>query len=376
MKKVLIFSLAYYPHVGGAEIAVKEITDRLSPQEFEFHMVTMRFSRTEPRIEKIGTVLVHRIGPGGRLGKLLFQFTAYLKANALHKTYHYSAIWALMAHSSGIPAGLFKKKHKKVFYFLNLQEGDPLQHIERTMRPLWPLFVQGFRRADLVQPLSNFLANWARKMGYTGPIEIIPNGVDLKRFVGEPISHEGTVLITTSRLVHKNAVDDVIRALPLLPSNIRFKILGTGPDEAMLRALVKEKGVENRVEFVGHVVHAEMPAHLHAADIFIRPSRSEGQGSSFIEAMAAGLPVIATQEGGIADFLFDTKRNPEKEPTGWVVDKNNPEQIAQAVNDILEHSDQTKRVITTAKRRAEGHYSWDIIVRDMQEKVFSRASQN
>lgn len=372
MRKVLIFSLAYYPHVGGAEVAVKEITDRISPSEFEFHMVTMRFSRTEAKVEKIGNVLVHRIGPAGRVGKLLFQFNAYFKANKLHKKYHYNAVWALMAHSSGVPAGLFKRKHKDVFYFLNLQEGDPLPYIERTMRPLWPLFVQGFRRADLVQPLSTFLAGWARAMGYKGPIEIIPNGADLKRFAGEPIPHDGKVLITTSRLVHKNAVDEVIRALPLLPEEVRFKILGTGPDEAMLRALAKEKKVEDRVEFLGHVDHAAMAAHIHAADIFIRPSRSEGQGASFVEAMAAGLPVIATQEGGIADFLFDAKRNPDKEPTGWVVDKNNPEQIAQAVRDILENPDKTREVVATAKAMVEERYGWDTIVAAMKSRVLSR----
>lgn len=372
MKRVLIFSLAYYPHVGGAEVAVKEITDRISPAEFEFHMVTMRFSRTEPKVEKVGNVLVHRIGPGGRLGKLLFQFTAYLKASALHRKYQYRGVWALMAHSSGVPAGLFKRKYKDVFYFLNLQEGDPLGHIERTMRPLWPLFVQGFRRANLVQPLSNFLADWARRVGYTGQIEIIPNGADLKRFAGEPISHDGTVLITTSRLVHKNAVDDVIRALRFLPASVRFKILGTGPEEAMLRALTKENNVEGRVDFLGHVNHSAMTAHMHAADIFIRPSRSEGQGASFIEAMAAGLPVIATQEGGIADFLFDAKRNPDKAPTGWAVDANNPEQIARAVRDILSDPEQTKRVVATAKQMVEERYSWDTIVAEMKKRVLSR----
>ena len=244
------------------------------------------------------------------------------------------------------------------------------------MQPLWPLFVQGFRRADMVQPLSTFLADWARKMGYKGPIEIIPNGADLVRFAGDPIPHDGTVLITTSRLVHKNAVDDVIRALKHIPSSVRFKILGTGPDESMLRALARSEGIQDRVEFMGHVDHKDMPQHLRAADIFIRPSRSEGQGSSFIEAMAASLPVIATQEGGISDFLFDAERNPDKESTGWAVDKDSPEQIAQAVREILTHSEETKCVVATAKTMVEGRYSWEMVVRDMQEKVFSRVFKN
>ena len=61
VKRVLIFSLAYFPkHVGGAEVSIKEITDRIS--DIEFHMVTNRFDSTLPRVEKIGNVLVHRIG--------------------------------------------------------------------------------------------------------------------------------------------------------------------------------------------------------------------------------------------------------------------------------------------------------------------------
>ena len=95
--------------------------------------------------------------------------------------------------------------------------------------------------------------------------------------------------------------------LPKLPENVHFIVLGVGPDEVMLKKLVKHERVESRVQFLGQIEHNEMPLYLKACDIFIRPSRSEGMGNSFIEAMAAGLPVIATQEGGIADFLFDEK---------------------------------------------------------------------
>lgn len=276
-----------------------------------------------------------------------------------------------MAHSVGVAAALFKRRYPEVGYVLNLQEGDPPERIERTMLPLWPLFNRAFTSADIVQPLSNFLAAWARRRGFSGPIEIIPNGVDVKRFEGQSIVHEGTVLITTSRLVHKNAVDDVIRALPRLP-DVRFQILGIGPDETMLRALARELGVADRVEFVGHVGHADLPRYLHASDIFIRASRSEGQGASFMETMGAGIPVIATQEGGIADFLFDEKRNPDKPTTGWAVDKDSPEQIAEAVRDIIARPEKVREVVENAKRMVEEKYDWDKIAKDMRQKVFAK----
>ena len=104
----------------------------------------------------------------------------------------------------------------------------------------------------------------------------------------------------------------MIRALPLTNTKVVFVVCGIGPDEEKLKALAIKLGVEERVRFVGQVEHSDLPAVLHGSDIFIRPSRSEGMGNSFIEAMAASVHVIATQEGGISDFLFDEKKNPDK----------------------------------------------------------------
>lgn len=398
-KKVLIFSLAYYPnHVGGAEAAIKNITDRIDPSDIEFHMVTNRFNTTLPKVEQVGNVLVHRIGitttePQMKdlkkfplhLNKILFQFSAVLKAAQLHKKHRYDIVWSMMAHSTGIPGGLFKTFFPKVKYVLTLQEGDPPEYIEKKMMPFGPLFKGAFTKADRVQVISTFLGKWARRIGYQGEIELVPNAVNtvhfsqkyslaeidaLKKKLGK---NEGDVfLITTSRLVKKNACDDVIRALPHLPSSVRFIILGTGPDEDMLRALAKELGVASRVTFVGFVDHAEIPKYLKVSDIFIRPSLSEGFGSSFVEAFAAGIPVIATQEGGIADFLFDPVRNPQTSSTGRAVDVRSPKQIAHAVKLYIEEKETTGIIVKNAKALAISKYDWSTIAEAMRERVFDR----
>lgn len=396
-KKILIFSLAYYPkHVGGAEAAIKNITDRIDPSEIEFHMVTNRFDTTLPKVEQVGNVLVHRIGLATKnpemkdlrkfplhLNKLLFQFSAARKAHTLHKQYQYDALWSMMAHATGVPGGIFKKKHPEVKYVLTLQEGDSPEYIERKMKPFGKRFKEGFTRADMIQVISTFLGEWATRMGYTGPVELVPNAVNTEHFSQtytdaelEPIRQklgkkEGDVfLITTSRLVKKNACDDVIKALKDLPENVHFIILGTGPDESMLRALAGECGVEDRVQFVGFVDHAEMPKYLKVSDIFIRPSLSEGFGSSFVEAMAAELPVIATQEGGIADFLFDPERNPEKPATGRAVDARDPKGIARAVKLFMEDKEAAQKIVSNAKELAFSKYDWDSIAKAMNERVF------
>lgn len=397
MKKILIFSLHYYPkHIGGAEVAIKEITDRIQADDIEFHMVCLRMDATLPKVEKVGKVLVHRIGfsknnPSMKelkefplhLNKAFFQLTAFLKAVSLHRKYHYDATWAMMAHSCGIPAGLFKTFFPKVKYVLTLQEGDPPEYIERKMRVFGPLFRRGFTSADVIQTISTFLGVWARHMGFTGPLELIPNAVNTKHFSKTYDSEElavlqgalgimdgDTALITTSRLVHKNGIDDVIKSLPLLSPKVKFIIAGIGPDEAMLIELVKKEQVESRVIFAGQISHELLPKYLKACHIFIRPSRSEGMGNSFVEAMAAEIPVIATQEGGIADFLFDMKRNPDKAPTGFAVDKDTPGQIAEQVKYIMANPEKVKEIVATAKKMAFEKYDWNLIAKNMRERVF------
>src|SRR3990167_8259190 len=114
MKRILIFSLTYHPYVGGAEIAIKEITDRLRPDEYEFDMVTLRFDKNLPAVERIGNFTVHRIGMTtdapkisdrhmplrAKIAKLFFPLTSFLKARELHKTHAYDMTWAMMANQA------------------------------------------------------------------------------------------------------------------------------------------------------------------------------------------------------------------------------------------------------------------------------------
>ncbi|MHB8710410.1 MAG: glycosyltransferase family 4 protein [Minisyncoccota bacterium] len=369
MKRILIFSLAYYPHVGGAEIAIKEITDRIP--DIEFHMLTLNFGG-EAMQEKIGNVFVHRIGNGASyFSKILFIPRAAYAARGLHSVHRFEAFWAMMTYML-FPVVVVRLLGVRIPYLLTLQDGDPFNRVFRRwyILPFRPLLSFGFRHATAVQTISAYLAGWARRAGVVEQIKIIPNGTDTRRFAeAEPVNISKkageVILVSTSRLVHKNALDDVIRSLSSLP-HVRFVNYGFGPDKHALEVLARSLGVADRVALMPHPGIPELPPYLKAADIFIRPSRSEGMGNSFIEAMAAGLPVIATQEGGIADFLFDAKRNPDKGTTGWAVDKDSPEQIALAVKDILAHPEQVARVKATAKALVLEKYDWNLIAAQMR----------
>jgi glycosyltransferase involved in cell wall biosynthesis len=181
-KRILIFSLAYHPVVGGAEVAIKELTDRLV--DYEFDMVTLRFSSAHHESERIGNVNVYRLGNGGSyINKMFFIIRAAIKGLSLHRDRKYTAFWAMMTYMS-FPISFMRLVGNKMPYVLTLQDGDPFEHVfdRWHMRILKPLLRYGFKHASVVQTISNFLSEWPKKLGYEGRVEVVPNGVDLTRF--------------------------------------------------------------------------------------------------------------------------------------------------------------------------------------------------
>ena len=397
MKRILIFSLAYAPFVGGAEIAVKEITDRLPG--YEFDLVTLQFDRKLPRQERIGRVNVHRVGFGAKdpemkdllrffqqMNKLMFPFAAYWKAQKLSRYENYSAIWSIMANYAGFGALFFKMRNPSVPFVLTLQEGDPIEHIKQRVGAAYPLFKRIFSSADIVQAISRYLGRFAHDMGFAGQLEVIPNGVDFKFFSRALPADEiqaaraelgrgngDKLMITTSRLVPKNGVADIIRAVKLLPQNVKLLIAGVGPLEEELKQLSAELGLGARVIFLGQVPYEKIPRYLAAADIFVRPSLSEGMGNSFIEAMAAGIPVIAAPVGGITDFLSDPEANPGQPSTGLFCRVQDPASIAEQAMKLLSSEHLQANLVQNARQMAERSYDWNLIAADMDLKVFGPA---
>lgn len=363
--RILIFSLSYIPLVGGAEVAVKEITDRI--QDIEFDMVTLRFDKSHPKFEKVGNINVYRIGGGfGYLSKILFVPQAAMFAMRRH----YDALWSLMTYML-LPVVIARILGNRTPYILTLQDGDPWTHVFNRFRifPFLPLLFYGFKRAAKVQAISNFLASWALKMGHKEKVEVIPNGVDVSSFKksGDDLdkSSDEFVLITTSRLVEKNGIGDIIEALQFLPENVKLKILGTGPLEKKLKEKSRKLNVSERIEFLGYVQQQDIPAHLWGADAFVRPSLSEGMGNSFIEAMAAGLPIIGTPVGGIPDFLKDGE-------TGLFCEPSDPKSIARQIERLMKDGELRNKLIENGRKLAGERYDWSLIVNEMKTLVFDK----
>src|SRR3989344_7235501 len=284
MKRILIFSLAYYPNfVSGAEAAIKEITDRIDPSYIEFHMVTLLFDRAAPRNERIGNVYVHRVGFGDAyLSKILFIPLAAFKARSLDRTLHIDAVWSMMTYML-FPAVLARTIGVRAPRVLTLQDGDTYEKVfERWfIRLLAPILDYGFRTTSIVQTISVFLSEWPKKRGYTGPIELIYNGAnprDIKDAVSPAEVEEmkkklgkkpGDIfLVNTSRLVHQKAFDDTIRALTKLPPHIKLLAVGSGSDAKDLKKLATNLGVADRIIFTGQVDRGVVTLYRGAADIF------------------------------------------------------------------------------------------------------------
>ena len=399
MKRILIFSLTYYPDlVAGAEIPVRKTTDRIAPSEIAFAMITLRFDSNLPEFERIGNVDVHRIGftrPHPRVSELvksplrwnkhLYPILAFFKARKLHRTNHYDAVWSPMTSYASFGALFFKMANSRVKYLSTLNDGDPIEYLKRKARIVYPLFVRLFTKADLIHAPSTYLGEFARSMGYKGEIVYIPNILDIEDFARAYPEQEidavraklgkkkGDIfLITTSRLVKKNAVDVIIKSLKFLPESVSFFILGKGPDQEMLQGLAQKEGVVKRVRFLGHVDLREIPKYLKACDVFVRPSRSEGMGNSPIEAMAAGIPVVSTQVGGLSDSIIDPDRNPGMKPTALAVDVDDPEGIARQVKRFLSNREERDAITRSAREFALKRYDSKEIDRGMKERVFGK----
>jgi glycosyltransferase involved in cell wall biosynthesis len=368
MKRILIFSTAFYPVVGGAEVALKELTDRMP--SIQFDLVCARLKKGLPDQERMGNVLVHRVGFGYSFDKYLLPFIGSWAGKRVVPDG--APVWSMMASYAGFASLFYCWLRPKSKLLLTLQEGDPLEKYSKRLGALGFLQRALFKRADRVQAISRFLGAWATSNGFRGTVDVIPNGVDIGNFTklidgirrkqireGFGFTDDDIVLVTASRLSLKNATDDVIRALPQLPPRCKLLIVGVGEDEQMLRKLTEGLGLRDRVVFAGYRSHAELPELLRSSDIFIRPSLSEGLGNSFLEAMAAEIPIIGTPVGGIPDFLVDGE-------TGVFCQPRDSKSVAKAVERLLAEPGLSGRVVQNGARLVRERYDWDQIGRQMQ----------
>ncbi len=148
-------------------------------------------------------------------------------------------------------------------------------------------------------------------------VHIIPTGINVERFVHgngrrirKKLGKDGKIVLHVGRIVKEKNLDILVKVVPLLRKtypDITFLIVGEGPARQELEALVKKKGVENYFLFTGFISDEELPDYYASADIFVFPSTYETQGIVALEAMAAGVPVVASRYRALPDLIEDGK---------------------------------------------------------------------
>ncbi|MCJ7811413.1 MAG: glycosyltransferase family 4 protein, partial [Dehalococcoidia bacterium] len=149
-------------------------------------------------------------------------------------------------------------------------------------------------------------------------------------------------------------LDILLTAMPriLRRHSVELRIIGTGPRLEEYAALARKLGIEEEVHFLGFVDPSEMGAHYGRADLFVLPSRMENFPLVILEAMASGLPVVATDVGGVPELV-------EHGETGLLVPPNDPDALADAINDLLDDPDEMEQMGARGRQLVSDQYTWD-----------------
>jgi phosphatidylinositol alpha-1,6-mannosyltransferase len=180
---------------------------------------------------------------------------------------------------------------------------------------------------------------------------------------------DAPVILTVARVVPHKGQDMGIRAVASLRRDfpeLRYIIVGVGPDEERLRALAKELGVQDRIGFVGAMRDDELPEAYATSTIYLGASRvesdidAEGFGISFVEAAASGIPSVAGDSGGVRSAVRDGE-------TGIVVPATDSDAVTDAIRSLLVNPDRRNQMGAAGRRAVETHYNWDRVARDVRE---------
>jgi glycosyltransferase involved in cell wall biosynthesis len=368
--KIIHICAFYHPiNEGGAEVFAKDLCERLAVDN-DVSVITGKFKGDLPDKEVINGVKVNRVPMIMIKNVKLFSFLFTSVIEGWIQRKDVNCYHGTMAFTAGTSAVILKKLTGKKA-IVTIQGGDMCDYSENTGKfgkILRPIVSWTLRNADVVHAVSNDLERKAKALGAKNVV-VIPNAVDLKLFEktkdirGEFFDdNPSKIILSVSRLTHKNGIDTLIRAFSVLkPKHPDWELVIIGDGEEKERLM---KLASNEVIFHPPVKHEEISKWYSSADVFCRPSRDEGFGIVFIEAMACGITPVGTMVGGIPDIIKHYEN-------GILVKPDNPEELAEYLEKVL--TDDKLRVklsenaLETAKK-----FSWEGIlprIREMYKSI-------
>jgi len=367
--RVCIVTHTFLPHVGGIEKVVNEQSKRLLKRNFEPMVVTNRIGTPKHYVvDGVKVECYESLNTGFRLGipysiPTVTSFETFLKAVKSNRIVH--------AHGhpylTSLIAAKLAKRYSKPFVLTQHNTFIEYDNIFDKIEKLNDLTVgkETLKEADKIITVSKATKEYVLSLGAKPEkIKVLHNGVDLERFrplarkreeirkkLGIP--QKAIVALTVRRLVYKNGIDTLIECANIAVKKnpkITFLMVGKGPDQSSVEIRAKQLGIENNFKLTGFIKDEYLPFHYNAADFFVLPSKSgEGLPLVALEAMACGLPVIATNVGGISEVLMDD--------WGKLVPPNQPELLAKAVLEFagVDWSSRKKEL----RAMMEEKFSWD-----------------
>jgi len=355
--RVVMLSHGYYPRIGGAERQLAAVVPLLQARGVEACILTRRLPGTM-RFETVNGVPVYRLPVPGP--KPLASLTFTLAALALIARLDPDLIHAHELISPATTAVLAKQLFGKPVVATVHGSGLSSDVLRLKRRFLGRSRLRILRREiDAFCVISAVIDSELAAEGVSAQKRIpIPNGVDVEHFAPLAperkaalrsrlaLSVDAPLVIFVGRLAPEKRVDLLIGLWDSVREAVpgaRLLILGSGPEEAGL----KQKASDG-ILFLGS--QPDVTPYLQAADLFVLPSAAEGLSLALLEALACGLPVIATSVGGNPEVIRHLE-------TGWLVPPNDPGTLAEAIVTLLEDEKLQGKLRENARAHAVRNYS-------------------
>ena len=356
--------------IAGTEVATHTMATKLSRRGHDVHVITCLDEGLPAKSTDQG-FSVHRIRVHHVrfLGAMLFWLHMFRILRGID-----SDVVHVQSTYISIP-GLLAKKFLRKPCILWAQGSD----IYRPSFILRQMTKLAIRNSDVVIALTEDMKKNIQRI-HQREVLVIPNGIDLDKF--QPLSRADArgelhieenerIILFVGRLHPVKGLKYLIRAMRTITQaalGARLILLGEGEERRDLEALTKELNLEDFVTFHGRVPNTETPKFMTASDILVLPSLSEGFPVVVLEAMACGLPIVATNVRGLSEIIVDDQN-------GFTVEPENPEAIADRVLQLL-RDDQLRSKIGENNRHNAKQYSWDDVVRRLESVYDSVAKRN
>lgn len=361
---ILILNSEYPPIGGGAGNASAQVARHLAQLGRQVTVLTARFADLPHDQEQDGVRVVRlpalraQQDRSGSLEQISFLLSAAILGLPWLLRLRPQAVLAFFGAPSGV-AAWFWSLFVAVPYIVSLRGGDvpgfrPYD-FARQHRLLAPWLRRVWRRAHAVVANSQGLHALGARFEPEVPIAIIPNGVDAERFEVAERQWAPARLLFVGRVVYQKGIDLLLAALAgLTMPEWHLTIVGDGPRRAELAAQAEQLGIAPRVNFAGWKSGAELAAAYAQANLFAYASRHEGMPNALLEAMASGLPAVATRIAGNEELVVPSE-------TGLLVPAEDVAALRGALVTLMADPAQRQRYGAAARKRAQTRYSWQAV---------------